>query len=129
MASRVFSGLQVIGPNRVRITGIVTFGAAGAPSVEHGAGFTISRSSPGTLTITFDDLYTDMEYVNMNFISCNVTQNYMVSVSPGIFNRSTSELLFLVGPLVLTGFVPGDPSNGDDLAVEFIMKNTGITGV
>ena len=111
----------------VRLYMHVTFGAAGAPTLERGQGITsIVRNSAGKYTITLADNYNRMLGVNMMQLAGASPQAAPVKqiVSQAVSTAAAPTVI--VQYYAIDNSTATDPASGEELYMEIALGNSSV---
>lgn len=99
----------------------VSFGSSGAPTIVTGYGFaSIARNSAGDYTVTLNDKYSSLKFVEAIFSSSSAQDLAVQLKAEDVIGAKTIEFV------CLTGATPTDPASGKVMFMKVEVKNTSV---
>lgn len=123
MANRGFNRRQSLEKEVKDLYCKISIGATGAPTLVSGASYgfsSVARTDAGEYTLTLQDKYVSLKFVEGIFLSETPEDIRLQLVSESV--QTDREINFLT----LTADTPTDPSSGQVLLLKVEVKNTSV---
>lgn len=119
MANRSFNRKQALEKEVKDLYALISIGATGAPTLTTGYGFaSVSRSTNGTYTLTLEDKYLSLKFVDAILLESDAEDIRFQVKSETVSSDGTISFY------TLTGATPTDPSSGSKIMIKVEVKNT-----
>lgn len=128
MASRMFHQfVNNLVPGLTVLTGKVTIGASGAPTLNPQGGLngvaSIARTGAGLYTLTLQDFYVDYDAVHISQV---VPSGAGITVNINTIDVTSTKTITFTTADVATGVTPTDPASGTALTFILFLVNSTV---